>query len=49
MTGPIDQPWNVREVTVLDPDGYVLIFSMPINMKLSFDEVIEHVKNEESK
>jgi catechol 2,3-dioxygenase-like lactoylglutathione lyase family enzyme len=49
VTGPIDQPWNVREVTVLDPDGYVLIFSMPINMKLSFDEVIEHVKNEESK
>jgi uncharacterized glyoxalase superfamily protein PhnB len=48
-TGPIDQPWNVREVTVLDPDGYKLIFSMPINLNLSFDEVIEQVKKEESK
>jgi catechol 2,3-dioxygenase-like lactoylglutathione lyase family enzyme len=49
VTGPIDQPWNVREVTVLDPDGYTLVFSMPININLSFDEVIERVKNEEGK
>ncbi len=49
VTGPIDQPWNVREVTVLDPDGYKLIFSMPINLDLSFDEVIERVKNDEGK
>jgi len=49
VTGPIDQPWNVREVTVLDPDGYKLIFTMPINLNLSFDEVIERVKKEESK
>ena len=49
LTGPIDQPWNVREVTVLDPDGYKLVFMVPINLNLGFDEVIEHVKNEESK
>ena len=49
VSGPIDQPWNVREVTVLDPDGYKLIFSMPININLSFDEVIEHVRNDEGK
>src|SRR5829696_1376783 len=49
VTGPVDQPWNVREVTVLDPDGYKLIFAMPINLNLSFDEVIDHVKSEESK
>jgi catechol 2,3-dioxygenase-like lactoylglutathione lyase family enzyme len=47
--GPVDQPWNVREVTVLDPDGYKLIFSMPINLNLSFDEVIERVRNDENK
>ncbi|MGZ9226842.1 MAG: VOC family protein [Anaerolineales bacterium] len=41
ITGPIDQPWNVREVTVLDPDGYKLIFAAPLNLNLSFDEVIE--------
>ncbi len=49
VTGPVNQPWNVREVTVIDPDGYKLIFTMPINIDLDFDEVIEHVKNEEAK
>lgn len=49
MTGPVDQPWNVREVTVLDLDGYKLIFSMPINLNLSFDEVIGRVQKEERK
>ena len=48
-TGPVDQPWNMREVTVVDPDGYKLIFMVPINLNLKFDEVIERVKNEESK
>ena len=41
VMGPIDQPWNVREVTVLDPDGYKLIFAVPLDRNLSFDEVIE--------
>ena len=49
VTGPIDQPWNVREVTVLDPDGYKLIFTMPINLNLSFEEVIEQASRSESK
>lgn len=40
VIGPVDQPWNVREVTVLDPDGYKLIFMVPINLNLSFGEVI---------
>lgn len=41
VIGPIDQPWNVREVTVFDPDGYKLVFTVPLNLNLSFDEVIE--------
>jgi catechol 2,3-dioxygenase-like lactoylglutathione lyase family enzyme len=41
VIGPIDQPWNVREVTVLDPDGYKLIFTVPLNVNLSFAKVIE--------
>jgi catechol 2,3-dioxygenase-like lactoylglutathione lyase family enzyme len=49
VTGPVDQPWNVREVTVLDPDGYKLIFTVPMNINLGFDEMLERVKNEESK
>ena len=48
ITGPIDQPWNVREVTVMDPDGYKLVFTMPINLNLSFDEVIDRVKRKEN-
>ena len=41
VIGPIDQPWNVREVTVMDPDGYKLIFTVPLNTNLTFDEVVE--------
>ena len=43
VAGPLDQPWNVREVTILDPDGYWLVFTAPINTNLSFDEMIENV------
>lgn len=48
VVGPVNQPWNVREVTVFDPDGYKLIFTMPINLNLSFEEVIDRVKTAES-
>jgi len=49
VIGPVDQPWNVREVTVFDPDGYRLLFTMPLNINLGFDEVIKRVQNQESK
>jgi uncharacterized glyoxalase superfamily protein PhnB len=48
VSGPIDQPWNVREVTVLDPDGYRLIFTVPLNINLAFEKVIEQASNSES-
>ena len=41
VKGPIDQPWNVREVTVFDPDGYRLVFTVPLNINLGFDKVLE--------
>ena len=41
VSGPLDQPWNVRELTILDPDGYRLVFTAPINTELSFDRVVE--------
>lgn len=40
VEGPLDRPWNVREVTVQDPDGYRLRFSEPIDTNLSFNEVM---------
>lgn len=39
--GPIDRPWNTRDIIVLDPDGYRLVFFEPIDISKSFDEVIE--------
>jgi catechol 2,3-dioxygenase-like lactoylglutathione lyase family enzyme len=41
LSGPLDQPWNVRELTILDPDGYRLVFTAPLNTNLGFDEVIK--------
>ena len=29
LEGPVDKPWNTRELVVSDPDGYRLIFSAP--------------------
>jgi uncharacterized glyoxalase superfamily protein PhnB len=37
---PTDMPWNARECTIADPDGYHLTFTEPINIGRSFDEVI---------
>ncbi len=45
VSGPIDQPWNVREVTILDPDGYRLVFTAPININLSMETTLERVVN----
>ena len=44
MSGPVDQPWNAREVTLLDPDGYHLTFTQPIDKQMSMEEVVENVK-----
>jgi len=48
VSGPIDQPWNVREVTVLDPEGYKLVFTVPLNINLGFDKVIERASSGKS-
>ena len=48
--GPIDRPWNVRDVTILDPDGYRLVFTAPQPHVLdgrapSFDEVMARARD----
>jgi catechol 2,3-dioxygenase-like lactoylglutathione lyase family enzyme len=40
VIGPLERPWNVREVTIRDPDGYRMRFSEPIDTNLSFDAVM---------
>jgi catechol 2,3-dioxygenase-like lactoylglutathione lyase family enzyme len=50
LDGPIDRPWNARDVTIADPDGYKLVFTAPQPQILaerapSFDEVIAKVRD----
>ena len=45
VSGPINQPWNVREVTVIDPDGYKLVFAVPLNTNLGFEKVVEQARS----
>jgi len=43
---PADRPWNARETVVLDPDGYRLAFTQPIDPSgaVTMDEVVERVR-----
>ena len=40
VDGPTPRPWNVRELTVSDPDGYMLVFSQVIDSNRTFDDVM---------
>ncbi len=40
VSGPADRPWNVRDVTVADPDGYRLVFSEAIDISTSLETVV---------
>jgi len=38
---PGDRPWNARDFTLADPDGYAITFTMgPLKRELSFDQVV---------
>lgn len=43
VEGPADTPWNTREVTVKDPDGYVLTFSQVVDASREFDDVMSNL------
>lgn len=45
---PAAMPWNSRECTIEDPDGYRLTFSEPINIGRNFDEVIKEASKAEA-
>jgi catechol 2,3-dioxygenase-like lactoylglutathione lyase family enzyme len=40
VEGPVERPWNVRDVTLYDPDGYRLCFSEPVDMTRGFEDVM---------
>ncbi|MBV8975944.1 MAG: VOC family protein [Alphaproteobacteria bacterium] len=38
---PGDRPWNARDFTLADPDGFALTFAMgPLNRDLALDQVV---------
>jgi catechol 2,3-dioxygenase-like lactoylglutathione lyase family enzyme len=39
--GPIERPWNVRELTVYDPDGYMLRFTEPLALNRKFEDIMD--------
>jgi catechol 2,3-dioxygenase-like lactoylglutathione lyase family enzyme len=42
---PGDRPWNARDFTVADPDGFALTFTMgPLKKDMSFDAVMAKAK-----
>lgn len=41
---PSNKPWNAREMTILDLDGYRLVFTQPVEIEKSFNAVIKNVK-----
>ncbi|SRR5579883_615983 len=45
IEGPVNRPWNTREVVLLDPDGYRLVFAEgPVDTSSTFEEVMERAK-----
>lgn len=43
VEGPVERPYNAREVVVTDPDGFVLVFVEPMNLDKTFDQVLSDV------
>ncbi|WP_286926667.1 MULTISPECIES: VOC family protein [Lysinibacillus] len=41
---PTVTPWNAKELTIKDPDGYIFTITESIDSDKSFDSVIENVK-----
>jgi catechol 2,3-dioxygenase-like lactoylglutathione lyase family enzyme len=43
IEGPVERPWNAREVVVTDPDGYVLVFTEPLDTGRTMAEVLNNI------
>ena len=41
--GPVTRAWNTREIVVMDPDGYRLVFFEAVDVERSFEEVMGDV------
>ena len=43
--GPVNRPWNTRDIVVHDPDGYTLVFFEPVDITRSFDDVMGNISD----
>ena len=43
--GPVNRPWNTRDIVVHDPDGYRLVFFEPVDITRSFEDVMGDVSD----
>ncbi len=47
LSEPKNQPWNARDFSVADPDGFVLTFTKgPIDDKLGMDDIVKRSAGE---
>ena len=47
-TEPRNQPWNARDFSIRDPDGYLLTFTQgPVEQGLSMDRIIQRASGAE--
>lgn len=44
--GPVNRPWNTRDIVVIDPDGFRLTFFEPIDTSRNFEDVIESARRQ---
>jgi catechol 2,3-dioxygenase-like lactoylglutathione lyase family enzyme len=45
VRGPVERPWNAREVEVTDPAGYVLVFTEPLDTTKEFDKALAQIQH----
>ncbi|WP_332647715.1 VOC family protein [Lysinibacillus sp. 54212] len=43
---PTVQPWNAKELTLEDPDGYIFTITESLDTDKKFDSVIDNVKDQ---
>ncbi|GAA0228514.1 hypothetical protein GCM10009000_049640 [Halobacterium noricense] len=46
VSAPEETPWNTRQVTLADPDGYRLVFTEPVDTELDFETVMNGFDSE---
>jgi catechol 2,3-dioxygenase-like lactoylglutathione lyase family enzyme len=45
VEGPLERPWNTRDVVVTDPDGYTLVFTEPVDIAKTMDDVLADISH----